>query len=153
MKKKLLSMFAICLGIMAISQLGDFTPSASAAPFRRVESVDEANPMPEYPGGTEAIIKFVNENIDYPTDPGKRKEYNDVPLEIRMIVMSDGSVGPITIFQKKTGIPNFQTQKVENALRKLPEKFKPGKVNGKPVNVRIKFLMTVTPPQLEEETE
>ncbi len=93
------------------------------------EVLPVADVMPEFPGGTKEMYKFIYKHIDYP----------DLCLElgvqgktyIQFTVWRDGTIRDITIGQT--------THKLlgEEALRvvDLMPKWIPGKVNGKDVNV------------------
>lgn len=148
MKMKQLSHFVICVLTMIFAPILDITPGASAAPPRRVDAVKEANPMPEFPGGQEAFEKFINDNFKFPTKEIHRKQYEGANIEIRLIVMSDGTLGPYSLFLDSTR-PGLDFKDLRRVLEELP-KFKPGKVNGKPVNVQITMPVTIYPPLLEE---
>jgi periplasmic protein TonB len=90
---------------------------------RIYEYVDE---FPEYPGGLPAYQDFIKKNIKFP--PGFDGEGT---LYIRITVMKDGSMHDAKIVKDPLG-----HNCGEEALRvvRLMPKWKPGKVNGSPVN-------------------
>lgn len=144
MKRKFKTPIVISIMMLTLATCC-FTSEISAQGIRRVEAVTEADPMPEYPGGIEAFAKYVNEHIPFPSNPNDLYDYVGKKIDIRLIVLKDGSVGPTTVFlpSNKINVGN-----IEKALQEGP-KFKPGEVNGKPVNVRIMIPVILEPPVRE----
>lgn len=147
MVKRQLTGLIICFFAMFFALILDIAPDAAAAPPRRVDAVKVADEMPEFPGGQEAFEKYINEHINFPTSELLLPSYVGAKIQIRLIVMSDGSIGPHMIFLDSTR--NVTFNELHKAIEELP-KFKPGKVGGKPVNVQITFPVTVNPPAKEE---
>ena len=119
---------------------GEFQPSATGEFHPAVIIVDPAlavvEEMPEYPGGMEAMMKFVAENLKYPEQMQKDKMEGRVLL--LFVVEKDGSVTNIEEVQSPH--PAF----TEEAIRvvKLMPKWKPGKQDGK--EVRVQFNLPIT---------
>ncbi len=84
--------------------------------------------QPEYPGGKEALFKFIAENIKYPEDA--RKEKLEGKVIIAFTVLKDGSVGNLKITK---GMGYSLDEEAMRVIRLL--KFKPGKLDGEAVNV------------------
>lgn len=122
------------------SAKGQFQPSAEDEFHPAVIIVDPALPMvedmPEYPGGMEAMMKFVAENLKYPEQMQKEKVEGRVLLSF--VVEKDGSV--TNIEEVKSPHPVL----TEEAIRvvKLMPKWKPGKQDGK--EVRVQFNLPIT---------
>ena len=122
------------------SAKGEFKPSAEDEFHPAVIIVDPALPMvedmPEYPGGMEAMMKFVAENLKYPEQMQKEKVEGRVLLSF--VVEKDGSV--TNIEEVKSPHPVL----TEEAIRvvKLMPKWKPGKQDGK--EVRVQFNLPIT---------
>lgn len=122
------------------SAKGQFQPSAEDEFHPAVIIVDPALPMvedmPEYPGGMEAMMKFVAENLKYPQQMQKEKVEGRVLLSF--VVEKDGSV--TNIEEVKSPHPVL----TEEAIRvvKLMPKWKPGKQDGK--EVRVQFNLPIT---------
>ena len=122
------------------SAKGEFQPSAEGEFHPAVIIVDPALPMvedmPEYPGGMEAMMKFVAENLKYPEQMQKEKVEGRVLLSF--VVEKDGSVTNIEEVQSPHPVLT------EEAIRvvKLMPKWKPGKQDGK--NVRVQFNLPIT---------
>ena len=97
--------------------------------------------MPQYPGGEEARVKFLQENIIYP------KNAQEAGIEgkvlVGFVVEIDGSLTDFRIVRLRYPLPLVD----EEALRvaKLMPKWIPGKQNGKPIRVQyhmpIYFLL------------
>lgn len=122
------------------SAKGEFQPSAEGEFHPAVIIVDPALPMvedmPEYPGGMEAMMKFVAENLKYPEQMQKEKVEGRVLLSF--VVEKDGSVTNIEEVQSPHPVLT------EEAIRvvKLMPKWKPGKQDGK--EVRVQFNLPIT---------
>lgn len=81
--------------------------------------------MPQYPGGEDALLSFIQENIVYPTQ-------DDVQgmVVAKCAVMHDGSVGRVEVVRSKHPDLDREAVRVAKLL-----KFYPGRHNGKIVNV------------------
>lgn len=84
---------------------------------------------PSFPGGFEALIKFVNENISYPNIEGI--EYNPGKVMVSFIIDTAGNVTNVSIFK---GINPVLDAEAIRVIKMLPS-WTPGKLNGQPVNV------------------
>lgn len=91
-----------------------------------VVSVEE---MPFFPGGDDALLKFISETIRYPQDAVENNLEGKVVL--RFVVSSDGSVKRVEIIK---GIHPVLDQEAIRVVSLLP-KWRPGKQNGKAVPV------------------
>jgi uncharacterized protein len=85
---------------------------------------------PGYPGGFEAMIKFLRKNITYPRAAMKKKVQGTV--YVQLIVTPDGSVTDVKTIK---GISPECDREAERVVAMMP-KWKPGQVNGKDVFVR-----------------
>lgn len=142
--KQLMSIFVICIAAMTFFSQWNTISAAGVPQVRRVQSVKEADPMPTFPGGIEAFSKIINDSIAAAnTRPGERQSFEGKKIEIRLIVMKDGSVGPYTIFL--TEAPRLKTDYIPAALKNL--KFTPGEVNGQPVNVDMTIPVIIHFPE------
>jgi len=102
--------------------------------YRFVES------MPEYPGGQEALISFLSNEIRYPQDAREKGIIGTVL--INFVVEKDGSVS-----NAEVRLPLYPSLDKESlrAVMAMP-KWKPGTLDGKPVRayfqIPIKFWMS-----------
>ena len=92
--------------------------------------------MPEFPGGEAALLKFVGDNVKYPSDAQNNNIQGKVIL--RFVVRSDGSVDRIEVLR---GIDPSLDNEAVRVVKTLP-RFKPGKQGG--VAVPVWFLLPVT---------
>lgn len=93
------------------------------------EPVIFAEQMPEFPGGIEALKKFIAENIKYP----QQAQENDIQgtVYLRFVVTSKGTVGEVQIIR---GVHPLLDQEAVRVVKSLP-KFKPGMQGGRAVPV------------------
>lgn len=95
---------------------------------------------PEFPGGQQEMIKFVQENLEYPKRAAKKNIQGRAICQF--FVETDGSITGVTIV-KSSGNKSLDKAAVR-VVKKMP-KWKPGSVQGKiqrmgyylPVNLRI----------------
>lgn len=92
--------------------------------------VDE---FPEFPGGEEARMKFIHDNINYPEMAQESGIQGTV--YVKFIIEKDGSISNVEIIR---GIGGGCDEEAIRILRMMP-KWKPAMSQGKPV--RIKFNM------------
>ena len=92
-----------------------------------------AEEMPVFPGGEQAMMKFVAENINYPQE-AKDKEIAG-RVFVSFVVEKDGSVDEVKVMR---GIGGGCDEEVVRVVKAMP-KWKPGKQDGKPV--RVNYMM------------
>lgn len=98
--------------------------------FRIVEE------MPEYPGGTDACMKFLGDNIKYPENAKKNGIEGRVIAQY--IVGKDGEISNIQIVR---GVAPEIDAEAKRVIAMMP-KWKPGKQRGQ--NVRVYYTIPVT---------
>ena len=92
--------------------------------------------MPEYPGGEDALIRFLQKNIRYPADAVSKNIQGTVMVEI--IVEKDGSISHPRVVKGIGGGCNEESLRVI----KLMPKWKPAKQVGK--YVRVYYAIPIT---------
>ena len=96
--------------------------------------------MPEFPGGEQALMKFVSSNVHYP------EEAKDKGIEGRVfvsfVVEKDGSVTEVEV---RKGIGKLCDEEAARVVKAMP-KWKPGMQDGKPVRVHynLPFFFKLT---------
>ncbi|WP_300130196.1 energy transducer TonB [uncultured Barnesiella sp.] len=114
----------------APDESGATTETAAPAPMPTDSVYEVAEVMPEFPGGTQALFKFISENLEYP------QHAIDGQIEGRVVVQfvvdKTGKVGNIQVVRS---IDKLLDQAAIDVVRALPA-WKPGMQNGQPVNVR-----------------
>jgi TonB family protein len=90
------------------------------------QTVDE---MPVFPGGDQALMKYIADSIRYPNE-AKAKGIQGKVIA-RFMVKADGSVSDVSIVE---GADPFLDKEALRVVQMLP-KFTPGKLKGKTVPV------------------
>jgi periplasmic protein TonB len=97
--------------------------------YRRVEI------MPSYPGGNEALIRFLLKNLRSPAD---LDENQTVKVVMQFVVAKDGSISALTVTE--SGGAAFDKE-VERVMKMMPN-WIPGEQNGHPVAVYFNLPVT-----------
>lgn len=85
--------------------------------------------MPEFPGGTTEMYKFVAKEINYPKNVKDAKNIEKVFL--KLLIGTDGTITDVEILSN----PRLEfVYEAMNLIRKFPA-FNPGKIKGENVNV------------------
>lgn len=101
------------------------------------ESVHEhVEQMPEFPGGQKALLKFLQNNVRYPTFASANKIQGRTIVSF--VVEPDGSVDNVEVAKSSSSVLDEEAVRV---VKKFP-KWKPGMIDGKPV--RVKYCVPVT---------
>ena len=87
--------------------------------------------QPEYPGGTDALMKFLMQNLKYPELAMEKKTMGTV--FVYFVVKADGTIDNVKI---KRGIGNGCDEEAMRVVRLMP-KWVPGEEKGKKVNVEF----------------
>ena len=91
---------------------------------------DVVEEMPQYPGGPQALFKFLGENIHYPAEAEKAGIQGRVIATF--VVEKDGSISQPTIVKSVDPLLDAEAIRVISAM----PNWKPGKHNGKVVRVK-----------------
>ena len=100
---------------------------------------DAPETMPEYVGGTEAMIKYMQDNLTVPEkyqDMTAKAEYR---VLVKFVVAEDGSVTDVEVPKPEPSKKDLNDEAVR-VVKGMP-KWKPGTVNGKPV--KVKYMLPV----------
>ena len=90
------------------------------------ESVEQ---MPEFPGGMEEMMKFLQMNIQYPANAAKNNVEGRVILQF--VVEKDGQIGDVKVARSVD--PELDAEALR-VVKSLPD-FIPGRLDGEPVAV------------------
>lgn len=114
-----------------------------AAPVEAPEEEEEeevifvvVESMPEFPGGQQALFKYLGDNVKYPVIAQENGIQGRVICQF--VVNKDGSIVDIEVV-RSGGDPSLDKEAVR-VIKSMP-KWKPGKQRGKPV--RVKFTLPV----------
>ena len=103
------------------------------------EIFEVAEVQPEFPGGMDALMAYLQKNIKYPS----RAQENNIKGTVvcRFVVGKDGSVSNVSV--AKSLDPDCDRE-ATRVIAGMP-KWKPGKQSGKPVNcyftVPVRFVL------------
>ena len=114
-----------------------------AAPVEAPEEEEEeevvfvvVESMPEFPGGQQALFKFLGENVKYPVIAQENGIQGRVICQF--VVNKDGSIVDAVVV-RSSGEPSLDKEALR-VINSMP-KWKPGKQRGKPV--RVKYTVPV----------
>ncbi|MFI5219772.1 MAG: energy transducer TonB [Bacteroidia bacterium] len=93
--------------------------------------------MPEFPGGDEALFKFLQKNTHYP--PLYRDEKISGTILLSFVVDANGKVTDIKTVRNNDGYPDF-SQAAIKAISKMPD-WVPGRQNG--INVPVIYRLPI----------
>lgn len=96
---------------------------------------DTVEQMPEYPGGMQAMIEFLQTNMKYPEDAEKQKVEGRVMVQF--VVETDGSVSDVHV--AKQVFPSLDAEAIR-VVKAMPN-WTPGKEKGRVV--RVKYLLPI----------
>lgn len=131
--KHALLKYGISIPAVALS-LFMIAPGTALVPLYAQEPVydlDKVEVQPEYPGGMEAMYKFLQEHMDYPDQAVKDGVQGKVYIQFTL--GQDGSVGDVGL---KRGVRQDVDAEAMRAVRSMPA-WKPGEIAGKPVATRF----------------
>ena len=97
----------------------------------------EVEQMPEFPGGQQALARFLAETVKYPVVA--RENGIQGRVQLQFIVNKDGSISDVEVV-RSGGDPSLDREALR-VIRSMP-RWKPGLQQGKPV--RCKYTVPVT---------
>jgi protein TonB len=84
---------------------------------------------PSFPGGNEALYKFIKQNLKYPP---RRADCAGVVF-VRFLVNEDGTLSNLEVIK---GLCEICDNNALEVFRNMP-KWVPGKINNKPAKIRM----------------
>lgn len=99
--------------------------------YAEVYEFDYVDQKPEFPGGGQALINFINSNRVYPTDAYNNGVQGRVTCSF--VVNSDGKVSHATVLRGVEESLNKEALRIINAM----PSWLPGKINDQIVPVRV----------------
>ncbi len=96
--------------------------------------------MPQFPGGDATLMKYLNNNINYPQEAMKNGLEGRVIVQF--VVTKNGTIGEVKIIRSVD--PELDKEAIR-LCKSLP-KFTPGRMNGKAVNVWYTLPITFKHP-------
>jgi periplasmic protein TonB len=107
-------------------------------PIKQPEIVDFPDVEAEFPGGPEAMKKWIRDNIVYPPESLKKKEEGKV--FVSFVVREDGSIKDVSIERGAT--ENLDREAIR-AIKKMPN-WIPGEMKGKQVATKVRIPIAFT---------
>lgn len=123
----------------AITEYVYEAPNAEEEEIQEAAVFKVAEEMPEFPGGPEKLLEYLNENLRYP----EMARENDIQgrVYVQFVVEPDGSISNVEVIRSIGGGCDEEAVRL---VQNMP-KFKPGKMNGYPVRVQytvpVKFML------------
>ena len=112
--------------------MGDIVePPHPEIPTEKQKIYQFAEKMPEYPGGMDAMFKFINENLTYPTYEKENEIQGNV--YVRFVVSEEGKLSDFEILRSVDESRNLDKEVLR--VLKLMKNWTPGENNGKKVPV------------------
>ena len=106
--------------------------------------------QPKFPGGLVELTRFLKENVNYPE--ATRESNIQGKVLVQFVVTKTGEVTDIEVLRSVDPLLDAEAVRV---CRLLP-RFEPGKVDGKPVNVRyvlpVNFTFNQEEPDITDES-
>ena len=124
------------MSLMAVFCLSTVSAQQTVVSKKNQKVFDVVEQMPEFPGGMEALFKYMAENMKYPEDA--KKQQVEGRVLVQFIVETDGSVSNTEVLMRV--FPSLDAEAVR-VISGMP-KWIPGKQNGKVV--RVKYTIPVS---------
>lgn len=124
------------MSLMAVFCLSTVSAQKTVVSKKNQKVFDVVEQMPEFPGGMEALFKYMAENMKYPEDA--KKQQVEGRVLVQFIVETDGSVSNTEVLKRV--FPSLDAEAVR-VISGMP-KWIPGKQNGKVV--RVKYTIPVS---------
>lgn len=93
--------------------------------------------MPEFPGGMQEMMRFINENIVYPVEAAQKGIQGRAICQF--VVEKDGSISNVVVI-RSSGDRDLDNEAIR-VVQSMPQ-WKPGKQRGVPV--RVKYTIPVS---------
>lgn len=130
--------FCVCCYGQQVTQIAIVpdTPKEVIINGRKVKATEKPDVLPEYPGGINALMQFLSENLVYPT--GAMKNNIQGRVLVQFVIDSEGNVSNVEIRQ---GVePSLNDEAIR--VVKLLNGWTPGKVRGQ--NVNVWYVLPIT---------
>ena len=114
----------------------DISSYYTSEEYEEEQIIDVLDEQPEFPGGMQALMDFLRENMKYPRI--SRDSGSQGRVLVRFIVHSDGSIQDVEVAESSGDI--YLDKEAVRVVGMMP-KWIPGREEGKPV--RVKFVLPV----------
>lgn len=117
--------------VYAQNRVSRDTSRVHVAPPQSDEVFDIVEDEPMFPGGDEAMQKFIKDNLVYPVEAKQNGEQGKV--YIRFVVEVDGSIKDVSIARSVSLSIDAEAMRIVNIM----PNWIPGKQRGRPVPTRV----------------
>lgn len=136
MKSLITSLLILAFG----SLVAQTSTSVSSGDTTKVDSEKSDPPiltfaeeMPTFPGGQDAFVKYLQQNIRYPDSA--RFAGKEGTVYVSFDVMKDGKIDSVKLVRGVPGAPELGTEALR-VISAMPD-WIPGRMNGKAVKIRM----------------
>ena len=119
--------FLFAILILLTISINDYAQNIDTTDTEPIFSIVEE--PAQFPGGDDALSKFIHENIKYPREAIKNKISGTV--YVQFVVEKDGSISDVKVVR---GIGGGCDEEAVRVVKSMP-KWEPGKQRGVPVRV------------------
>lgn len=117
------------LFLMSLSCAAQQTQDGTTDENEKTYWVEQVKVRPQYPGGDKAFLNYINRNTVYPRDAKQEKGVTIV----HFVISKTGKITDVKVY-RSSGDPAMDRE-ATNVIKSVKKKFKPGTIDGKPVNV------------------
>lgn len=111
--------------------IADLQQIVTQAPVEEEKVFDMVEQMPQFPGGATEMMKFIQENLHYPTIAQENGTQGRVVCQF--VVGPDGSIRDVVVARS---VDPYLDREAVRVIQSMP-KWIPGKQNGKAVSVKF----------------
>ncbi len=140
-------------GMEQIVVIGYKNPAANGQPVTKPEPLTPPQPtdlsqprtpsdatniveqLPEFPGGMQALYKYLGQNIRYPKEAKEKNIQGDV--FVRMVISENGQVGDVTVAKSTAPELNSEATRI---VKEMP-RWQPAQQNQK--NVAVSYVLPI----------
>lgn len=134
----LLALFFFTANSLKISAFPQDSGKEKAKTEQKQEPMKAVEVMPSFPGGDQARVKFMQENLSFPAEAMKKNITGKV--FVNFVVKADGSIDQVKVLK---GIGGGCDEEAVRVIKMMP-KWKPGMNKGKPVDVQFTMPIQFT---------
>lgn len=110
--------------------IADLQQIVTQAPVEEEKVFDMVEQMPQFPGGVQELMKWINKELNYPTVAAEQGIQGRV--QVQFVVGSDGSIRDVAVVR---GVDPYLDKEAVRVVNAMP-KWIPGKQNGEAVSVK-----------------
>lgn len=129
----------VCVSVLLLLCANVFAQDTITSVTKKDSVFSPPEKIPEFPGGEQALYKFLANNLKYPKEAAEKQIGGKV--FVRFMVDQEGNVTDVTIYKGVS--PEMDAEAIR--IVKLMPKWKPGAVNGRSVSIIMTLPIVFTP--------